>query len=91
MSYTGAMTIEHKILTDEDGRPAAALIPWDQFEMIQERLADDDEVVLTDEFRAELNQRVDNIKNGTTKGIPHDELMAELRSMIADSEKKKRA
>lgn len=59
--------------------------------MIQERLADEDDFVITDEFRDELNRRVDNIKNGTTKGIPHDELMADLRSIIAESEQKKSA
>jgi hypothetical protein len=57
------MTIEHQILTDKDGNPVAAQIPWDQFEAIQERLAGVLDDVLTDEFRAGLDQRVDNIKN----------------------------
>ena len=86
MSYPETMTIEHQIVTDADGNPVAAQIPWDQFEVIQERLADEEDEVLTDEFRAELDQRVENIKNGTSKGIPHDKLMADLRSIIADSE-----
>ena len=90
MSYPGPMTIEHQIVTDAEGKPTAALIPWDEFEIMRERL-EDDAKEMTDEFKAELNQRVENLRNGTTKAIPHDELMANLRSIVADSEPKENA
>lgn len=80
------MIIDHQILTDKEGRPTAALISWDQFEEIRERLADEQEGILSDEYKAELNRRVEGLRNGTTKGISHEEVMAELQTMIADSD-----
>lgn len=90
MSYTARMIIEHQIVTDAEGKPTAALIPWDAFEVMRDRLENGTDE-MTDEFKAELNQRVENLRNGTTKAIPHDELMADLQSTIADSEPKKSA
>ncbi|MDF1814072.1 MAG: addiction module protein [Verrucomicrobiales bacterium] len=84
MSYTETMTIEHQIVTDEDGQPTAAIIPWDQFQRLQAMHAslENDKEPISDEFRDELNRRVQGLKDGTNKGIPHEEAMADLRSII---------
>lgn len=76
------MTIDHQILTDKDGRPTAALIPWDQFEEIRERLADEKGDVLSEEYKAELDRRVEGLRNGTTEGISHEEVMEDLRDTL---------
>ena len=78
------MTIEHQIVTDEDGKPTAAIIPWDLFQRLKAMHAslENDEEPISDEFRDELNRRVQGLKDGTTKGIAHGEAMADLRSLI---------
>ncbi|MEO0415918.1 MAG: hypothetical protein AAF226_13305 [Verrucomicrobiota bacterium] len=37
------MTIEHQIVTDEEGNPTAALIPWREFEAIVKDYEESDE------------------------------------------------
>ena len=82
MSYTGCMTIEHHIVTDADGKPVAAQIPWGLFQQLQALHTEIEEAPLSDESKAELDRRVQGLKNGTTKAIPHEEVIADLHSII---------
>ena len=74
------MTITHQTLMDANGNPTAALIPWDEFEAIQQRLSEadsdnkDDDFELTPEWREELHRRVAEIDSGKAKLIPNDEV-----------------
>ena len=45
------MTIKHQTVFDSDGKPTAALIPWEEFETLRDRLATlDDEQLSPGEF-----------------------------------------
>ena len=76
------MTITHQTLMDSDGNPTAALIPWDEFEAIQQRLEEVNDAPLSPEWRAELDRRRQGIDDGTTEGTPHHQAMDEVRQHL---------
>lgn len=85
MRYNEGMAIEHQILTDANGNPVAAQIPWDEFQELQALRAEmDDELSLSDEYKVELDRRVENLKRGTSKGISHEEVMSNLRTRLEE-------
>ena len=46
------MTITHQTVLGEDGKPSAALIPWDVFERLCEALDNDDTTATPEEAEA---------------------------------------
>ena len=79
MRYDAPMTITHQILTDADGKPVAALIPWDEFRVIQAELERSENAPLAPEWKTELDRRMETYRNGTARLTPHDEVMEEVR------------
>jgi len=75
------MTITHQIVTDADGKPVAAQIPWNEFRVIQAELERADDAPLTPEWKAELDRRMENYRNGTAVLTPHDKVMEEVREL----------
>ena len=82
MGYTASMTITHQTLLDEEGKPTAAVIPWDEFKEICDRLEEDDDGKLSPEWRSELDRRVREIKEGTVQTIANDEVFAQVREQL---------
>ncbi len=82
MNYATNMTITHQTVLDEDGNPTAALIPWDEFQLIRAELGEVGNESLSSEWKAELDRRMEGIKDGTTQGIPHDEVMKKVRERL---------
>lgn len=68
------MTIEHQIITDEDGQPTAAIIPWEMFQVIQAEI----------EVKAMLERRSQELIEGTVEGIESDELFKRVRERLAE-------
>jgi putative addiction module component (TIGR02574 family) len=54
-------------------------------------LDDDDDIEVSQEWRDELNRRVEDMRNGTSPGIPHEEVMREVRELLASIRKEKQA
>lgn len=78
------MTISHQKVLDEEGRPVAAQIPWDEFILIQDRLSEvDDKLPLSREWKEELDRRSRELDDGTVEGIPHEEMMRQVRDRVA--------
>ncbi len=73
------MTIDHQVVTDEAGNRIAAQIPWDQFEAIQDRLADEPEV--SQEWSDELTQRAEDIDAGRVELIDGDDFLKRLEAV----------
>jgi putative addiction module component (TIGR02574 family) len=48
-----------------------------------ESVDDDDDFELSPAWQAEIGRRIDSIRNGTAKLIPHDEVMAGARQKLA--------
>lgn len=87
MGYTANMTITYQTLIGADGEPTAAQIPWDEFRVMRAELEGAEDAPLSPEWKAELDRRMQGIKDGTTKGIPHDEVMDNVRERLAELRK----
>ena len=75
------MTISHQTVLDEKGTPTAALIPWEEFQVIKAELEMAEDAPFSPEWNAELSRRMEEFRNGTAKLIPHNEVMARVRKM----------
>lgn len=49
-----------------------------------ESLDEEPEEKLSPEWRAELDRRLQSVKDGTAKTTPHDQVMAEAREQLRD-------
>ena len=61
MSYPSSMTLTHKTVVDDHGKPKEAIIPWEQFLEIQEMLG----LPTSDEIAA-IRSTEEDRKNGNT-------------------------
>ena len=77
-----SMTIEHQVVTDVDGNPTAALIPWDQFRVLQLEMEHDDDAPLSPEWKAEIERRSRELEDGSVEGITHEEMMQRVRGNL---------
>jgi PHD/YefM family antitoxin component YafN of YafNO toxin-antitoxin module len=73
------MTITHQTVLDEEGKPVAALIPWDEFKRIQECLSEGGEVEISEEWREELRTRASDIDEGRVELIDGEDFLKRLR------------
>lgn len=78
------MTITHQKLVDEDGNPTAALIPWEEFRLIQAELETPEDAPISPEWKVELDRRVESYRNGTSKLVPHNEVIQKVREQSRD-------
>jgi len=75
-SYSSLMTITHRTLLGEDGKPEAALIPWSVFVELQELLGGEEP---TPEEIEAVREAEDDRRNGNREAfIPLAELEKEL-------------
>lgn len=76
------MTIEHHIVTDKDGKPIAAQIPWDEFEALQERLADEESGdTVSPEWTEEIANRAREIDQGEVELTDGDDFLKRLEAV----------
>lgn len=54
-------------------------------------LDEDDDIEVSQEWRDELNRRVEEMRDGTSPGIPHEEAMKGARELLARIRKEKQA
>ena len=78
MSYDRTMIINHQILTDTEGRPVAAQIPWAEFEVIRDRL---DEISVSGEWRNEITKRAREVDEGEVELVDGDDFLQRLRAV----------
>ncbi|WP_395734759.1 addiction module protein [Prosthecobacter sp.] len=51
----------------------------------------DDDVEISDEWQKELDRRVEAVRNGSMRTIPHEEVMNEMRTLLASIKAGKQA
>ena len=85
LSYTLTMTIEHYIVTDKDGKPIAAQIPWDQFQVIKAEMEGD--LPLDPDAKALFDRRSQELRDGTAEGISSDEMFKRVRERLEEKRK----
>ena len=65
----------------------ALSLPLEERSRIASRLIesvdDGDDIELSSAWREEINRRVESIRNGTAKLIPHNEVMRDVRQKLA--------
>lgn len=54
-------------------------------------LDDDDDLEVSPEWQDELNRRVEEMRDGSSPGIPHEEVMSGARELLASIRKEKQA
>jgi len=82
MSYSAGMTITYQTVVDENGKPTAAQIPWEQFELIQRKLGEeDDDVVISAEWSDELDRRAKDIDEGRVELVDGEDFLRRLRAV----------
>ena len=54
-------------------------------------LNDDDDIEVSQEWRDELHRRVEEMRDGTTPGIPHEEVMSGAHELLASIRNEKQA
>jgi putative addiction module component (TIGR02574 family) len=52
-------------------------------------LDDDDDIEVSQEWRDELNRRIEEMRDGTSPGISHEEIMDGARELLASIRKEK--
>lgn len=76
------MTITYQTLMGENGEPTAALIPWEQFQVIQRKLdEEDDGMVISAEWSDELNRRAKDIDEGRVELVDGEDFLRRLRAV----------
>jgi hypothetical protein len=65
-----------RLVTDAEGRPVAAQIPWDEFEAIRDRL---DEDGVSAEWSEEIAKRVLEIEGGEVELVDGEDFLQRLR------------
>ncbi len=75
-SYHRIMTISHRTVIGEDGKPEAALIPWSVFVELQELLGDEEPT--PEEIEAVREAEADRRNGNKEAFIPLAELEKEL-------------
>jgi putative addiction module component (TIGR02574 family) len=76
------MEIHKKIDVDEQGTPQEVIIPWAEFQKIQELLELDSEIQLSPEWEAEIARRIDDIDSGRAELRSSEEVFNRLRSKL---------
>jgi putative addiction module component (TIGR02574 family) len=76
------MEIHKKIVVDEQGTPQEVIIPWAEFQKIQELLELDSDIQLSPEWEAEIARRIDDIDSGRAELRSSEEVFNRLRSTL---------
>jgi putative addiction module component (TIGR02574 family) len=76
------MEIHKKIVVDEQGTPQEVIIPWAEFQKIQELLELDSGIQLSPEWEAEIARRIDDIDSGRAELRSSEEVFNRLRSTL---------
>ena len=51
----------------------------------------DDDMEISPPWHSEIERRIEAVRNGTMRTIPHEEVMAEMQALLADIQAKKQA
>ena len=72
----------YQTVVDENGKPTAAQIPWEQFKLIQRKFAEEDnDTVISAEWSDELNRRAKDIDEGRVELVDGEDFLSRLRAV----------
>ncbi|MFK5923892.1 MAG: addiction module protein [Verrucomicrobiota bacterium] len=80
--YCYPMIITYQTVVDENGKPTAVQIPWEQFELIQQKLEEGDiDFAVSAEWSDELNRRASDIDEGRVELVEGEDFLSRLRAV----------
>lgn len=76
------MEIHKKVVVDDAGIPQEVIIPWAEFQQIQEILGLDEEIELSSEWEAELGRRIADIDAGRVELVSSEDVFEHVESAL---------
>jgi len=76
------MEIHKKVVVDDSGTPQEVIIPWAEFQQIQEILDLNEEVALSPEWEAELETRLADIDAGRVDLVRSEDVFERVESAL---------
>ena len=76
------MEIHKKVVVDDAGAPQEVIIPWAEFQQLQEILGLNEEIELTPEWQAEVERRLAEIDTGRVELVPGEDVFERVESAL---------
>jgi PHD/YefM family antitoxin component YafN of YafNO toxin-antitoxin module len=76
------MEIHKKVVVDDAGTPQEVIIPWAEFQQIQEILGLDEEIELSPEWETELGRRIADIDAGRVELVSSEDVFEHVESAL---------
>ena len=76
------MEIHKKVVVDKTGTPQEVIIPWAEFQQLQEILGLNEEIELSPEWQAEIERRLADIDTGRVKLVHSEDIFERVESAL---------
>ena len=76
------MEIHKKVVIDDSGTPQEVIIPWAEFQQIQEILDLNEEITLSPEWELELEQRLADVDAGRVELHSSEDVFERIESAL---------
>ena len=76
------MKIHKKLVVDDTGAPQEVIIPWTEFKQLQEIIGSDENIILSPEWEAELEQRLSDLDAGQVELIRGEDVFERVESAL---------
>lgn len=76
------MEIHKKVVVDDTGVPQEVIIPWAEFQQIQEMLSLNQEITLSPEWESELEQRLADVDSGRVELVRSEDVFERVESAL---------
>ena len=76
------MEIHKKVVVDDAGTPQEVIIPWAEFQQLQEILGLNEEIELSPEWQAEVERRLADIDTGRVKLVRSEDVFERVESAL---------
>ena len=78
------MEIHKKVVVDDAGAPQEVIIPWAEFQRLQEILGLNEDVALTPEWQTEVERRLADIDAGRVELVRSEDVFERIESALRD-------
>ena len=76
------MEIHKKVVVDDAGTPQEVIIPWAEFQQLQEILGLNEEINLSPEWQSEVERRLADIDTGRVKLVRSEDVFKSVESAL---------
>ena len=76
------MEIHKKVVVDDAGTPQEVIIPWAEFQQLQEILGLNEEINLSPEWQSKVERRLADIDTGRVKLVRSEDVFKSVESAL---------